>query len=206
MEGKVIQLPYGVISEKNDPENKLQFNFLPNFRKDILFDKLPYLTQSKKRGAVDNVELQKYLLATGLLQDSAQQSLDMIVTDGGFNDAAIRRESDLKYPSITKIPNPVDVTLKDKAKFDVQNPIIGSLVAQVQENKTNEKAILNQISGAPTKKDIELAECLAKLRGEKKKKKTFLLFCLLHLHHQLHCHYLLMVVMVKVMMMIPTEI
>ena len=48
----------------------------------------------------------------------------------------------------------------------MQEPIIGSLVAQVQENQTNEKAILNQISGAPTTKDIELAECLAKLRGE----------------------------------------
>ena len=143
MEGKVIQLPYGAISGKNDPGNELQFNFLPNFRKDILFEKLPYLTQSKKLGAVDNLELQKYLLATGLLQDSSQQSLDMIVTDGGFNDAAIRRESDLKYPSIMKIPNPIDVVLKDKAKFHVQNPIIGSLVAQVQENKTNEKAILN---------------------------------------------------------------
>ena len=33
MEGKIIQLPYGVISEKNDPENELQFNFPPNFEK-----------------------------------------------------------------------------------------------------------------------------------------------------------------------------
>ena len=65
MEGKIIQLPYGVISQKNDPENELQLNFLPNFRKDILFDKLPYLTQSKNptlnniitNGAVDNLEL-----------------------------------------------------------------------------------------------------------------------------------------------------
>ena len=107
MESKSIQLPYRVISEINDPENELQFNFPLNFRKDILFDKLPYLTQSKnptlnniiKNGAVDNLELQKYLLATGLLQDSVQQSLDMIVTDGGFNDTAVRRELDLKHRS-----------------------------------------------------------------------------------------------------------
>ena len=67
IKGKIIQLPYGIISQKNDPENKLQFNFLPNFRKDILFDKLPYLTHSKnptlnniiKNGMVDNPELQK---------------------------------------------------------------------------------------------------------------------------------------------------
>ena len=174
MEGKIIQLPYGVISEKNDPENKLQFNFPPNFRKYILFDKLPYLTHSKnptlnniiKNGAVDNLELQRYLLATDLFQDSVQQSLGMIVTDGGFNDATVRRELDLKYPSIMKKPNPVDVVFKDQTKFDVQNPKVGSLVAQVQQNKTNEKAILNQLSGASSTKDIELAERLAKLRSE----------------------------------------
>ena len=90
----------------------------------------------------------------------------MMVTNGGFNDAAVRRESDLKYPAIMKKSNPIDVVFKDKAKFDVQNSIIGSLVAQVHENKTNEKAILNQLSGAPSTKDIELAERLAKLRGE----------------------------------------
>ena len=103
----------------------MQFNFPPNFRKDILFDKLPYLTQSKnptlnniiKNGMVDNLELQKYLLTTGLLQHSVQQSLGMIVTDGGFNDAAVRRELDLKYPSIMKKPKPKDLVFKDKAKF-----------------------------------------------------------------------------------------
>ena len=47
MEGKIIQLPYDVIFEKNDPENELQFNFPPNFRKDILFDKLLFLTHSE---------------------------------------------------------------------------------------------------------------------------------------------------------------
>ena len=86
----------------------------------------------------------------------------MIVTDGGFNDAAVRRELDLTYLSILKKPNPVDVVFDDKAKFDVQNLIIGSLVAQVQENKTNEKAILNQISGMPSTKNIELAKRFAK--------------------------------------------
>ena len=96
--------------KKNDPENELQFNFPRNFGKDILFDKLPNFTHSEnltlnntiKNGVVDNLELQKYLLATGLLQDSIQQSLGMIVTDGGFNDDVVRRELDLKYASMKK--------------------------------------------------------------------------------------------------------
>ena len=104
MEGKTIQLLFCIVSE-NYPEYELQFIFPPNFRKDILFHKLPYLIHLKnptlnniiKNGVVDNLELQKYLLATGILQDIEQQSLDMTVTDGGFNDASIRRELDLKY-------------------------------------------------------------------------------------------------------------
>ena len=51
---------------------------------------------------VDNLELQKYLLATGLLQDSVQQGLRMIVTVGGFDNDVVRRDLDLKYASIMK--------------------------------------------------------------------------------------------------------
>ena len=44
----------------------------------------------------------------------------MIGTDGGFNNAAVRRELDLKYPSIMKKPKPIiDGVFKSKAKFDV---------------------------------------------------------------------------------------
>ena len=38
-----------------------------------------------------------------------------------------------------KKSNPIDVAFKDKAKFDMQNPVISSLVAQVQENKNMRK-------------------------------------------------------------------
>ena len=64
----------------------------------------------------------------------------MIVTDGDFNNASIRRVLDTKYPSAMKKPNPTDFVLKDKAKFDVQNPVIGSLFEQIRKNKKNEFA------------------------------------------------------------------
>lgn len=53
-----------------------------------------------------------------------------------------------------KKPNLIDVVFKEKTKFDMQNTVNGSVVVQVQENKKNEKAILNQLSSAPTTKDI----------------------------------------------------
>ena len=62
------------------------------------------------------------------MQDRIQENLDMIVTDGGFNNASIRQVLDTKFPSVMKKPNPVEVMFKDKSKFDVQNPAVGSLI------------------------------------------------------------------------------
>ena len=112
MEGKHIQLPYDVLSD-DEPRNLLHFNLLPNYKRDILLEQFPYLSHVKnptlnkiiKNGIVKNIELQKYLLATGLLQDSIQQSLDMVVIDGFFNNAAVRRELDQKYLTLMKKPN-----------------------------------------------------------------------------------------------------
>ena len=146
MEGKHIQLHYGVLSN-NKPKNLLHFNLLPNFKRDILFEQFPYLSHVKnstlniliKNGIVDEVELQKYLLASGLLQDSIQQSFDMVVTDDFFNNAAVWGELDQKYPTLIKKPNPVKMFIfKDKVHFGIQNSIISSLAAQVSNN---EKAI-----------------------------------------------------------------
>ena len=48
----------------------------------------------------------------------------MIVTDGGFNSASIRRALDTKFPSVMKKPNLTEVMFKDNSKFDVQNPVV----------------------------------------------------------------------------------
>ena len=105
-------------------------------------------------------------MATGLLQDIIQQSLDMVVTDGFFNNAAVRRELDQKYPTLMKKPNPVNVIFKDKVHFDVQNPIIALLAAQVSNN---EKAIFEQIKKAPSTKDVTISERLEKLKKSNNK-------------------------------------
>ena len=67
-------------------------------------------------------------MATDLLEDSIQENLDMIVTENSFNNASIRQALDTKFPSVMKKPNPVEVMFKDKSRFDVQNPVVGSLI------------------------------------------------------------------------------
>ena len=60
----------------------------------------------------------------------------MIVTDGKFNNAAVRRALDTKQPLIMKKSNLTDVVFKDKAKFDTQDPILGTLLRQIESQKT----------------------------------------------------------------------
>ena len=164
---KSIQLPFGVIKEKSK-EKLIKLDLPPNYRKDVLFDQLPYLAHLEnpaikdviKDSIVDNLSLQKYLLATGLLKDSIQDSLDMIATDGKFNDASVGRALDTKYLSVMKKSNPTDVAFKVKAKFDMQNPIIGTLLTQIKLGKTNENAIEKQLTGASSIKDLNIAERL----------------------------------------------
>ena len=77
---------------------------------------------------------------------------------------------DTKYPSVMKKSNPIDVVFKDKAKFDTQNPIIGTLLTQIESEKSKtEKAVDNQLEGAPSIKDLMIAERLEQLRESNRK-------------------------------------
>ena len=163
MENSSIQLPYSFVRDQN-PGGELHFDLHQNFKKELLFEKQPYVAHLEnpainnvvKGGKVDSFALQKFLLATDLLQDSIQENLDMIVTDGGFNNASIRRALDTKFPSVMKKPNLVEVMLKDKSKFDVQNPAVGLLITQVVDNKKKEKEILRALDQAPSIKDLDI--------------------------------------------------
>ena len=100
---RYIKLPYGFISKEND-KRKLRFNLPLNYKKNVLFQKVPYFAEvnnkaiddvvlGKKR---DDLSIQKILLGKGVLEDAILENLDMIVTDRRFNNAGIRRKLDKK--------------------------------------------------------------------------------------------------------------
>ena len=173
MLGKHIQLPLGIVRDKSN-EKSIKLNLPPSFRKDVLFYQLPYLGHLEnpaivdivKNGIVDDLSLQKYLLVTGLLKDNIQDSFDMIVsTDGKLSNAVVRRQLHRKFPSDMRKTSPIDVVFKNKAKFDTQNPIIGTLSTQIEAGKlSQEKQVKNQLETAPSIKDLKVAEPLKGLR------------------------------------------
>ena len=111
-----------------------------------MFSKLPCLAnledpvfQSEVQDIINNREdLQKYLLATGDLSDSIQESLDLVVSNSRLNDGtAVSHEFDLNPATkfFKQNNDPFDVVYRKQAKFDVQNRIIGTLLEQIDTSK-----------------------------------------------------------------------
>ena len=83
--------------------------------------------------------MQKYLLATEDLNKTIEEILQLAVGHGKINDeSTVRHVSDRDdplYKFLKENDNPLDVVYRKQAKFDVQNPIIGSLLQQINKNK-----------------------------------------------------------------------
>ena len=84
----------------------------------------------------------------------------MIVTDGEFNNAGIRQALDTKFLTIMHKPTATNFMFRDKAKFDIQNPVIGTLYNQLLTQKQKEKIELEAIGKAPSIKDIDIKKRL----------------------------------------------
>ena len=156
-----IQLPYGFVETENEDE-RMHFNLPINYKKGLLFDKLPYIVQLNNP-AIENVikgQENEFLLATDLLEDTIKNNLDMIVTNGEFNNAGIREALDTKFPSVMQKPTATNFMFRDKAKFHTQNPVIGGLYNQLLTQKQKEKIELEAIGKAPSVKDIDIKKRL----------------------------------------------
>ena len=70
-----------------------------------------------------------------------QEGISSVVNDGHFNNAAIRHLFDDENKDVFKSPTSFSVTFKDANKFDVQNPVIGNLLSQVNANQLIDKQV-----------------------------------------------------------------
>ena len=95
----------------------------------------------------------------------------IVSSDGKLSDAVMGRQLDPKFPSVMRKSTPIDTVFKDKAKSDTQNPIISTLLTQIELIKlNNKKQIKNQLETAPSIKDFKIAEQLIRLRDFNQKR------------------------------------
>ena len=161
-----IQLPEGL----KKTVGKIQFNIPKDEKARDLLEHLPYLAnlkdpifQNKVKNLLKNREdIQAYLLATEDLNRTIEDSLQLAVTHGKLNDAtAVRHVSerdDPKYNFFRKTDNPLDLVYREQAKFDVQNPIIGSLLKQINRGRLTDENIKKALSETPDAKTLDVED------------------------------------------------
>ena len=151
-----IQLSYGVVNDGR----QAKLNLPKNYGASQHFKKLPYLCNTSdpdfQNSIVDTLnnraDLQKNLLATSRYGRNIQEDINSVVTDEKFNNVLARYFLDEKNKDVFTSSNPLSVTFKDAKKFDVQNPIIGNLLSQVNANQIGEKEVKELFSKAEDEK------------------------------------------------------
>ena len=175
-----IQLPDGL--KKN--VGKIQLNLPKDEKARDLLEHLLYLANLKDlilQNRVENLlknreDLQKYLLATEDLNKTIEDSLQPAATYGKLNDeAAVRHVSernDPNYKFFKKNDNPLDVVSREQAKFDIQNPIIGSLLKEINRGRQTYEGIKRNLDKGPDPRALDLEERWRKIfeKGKPKDK------------------------------------
>ena len=178
-----IQLPDKIV----DKVDQVQLNLPKDKKVKDLFAHLPYIANLKDPILQNRVEdllknredLKNYLLATEFLGTTLEDSFQLAVSHGKLNDGTkVRHLSELndpKYKYFRQNNNPLDVVYREKAKFDVQNPIIGDLLKEINKGKLSEEEYFKKTKAAPNIKDLDIRERFDKVfERDTRKKDNFL--------------------------------
>ena len=203
-----IQLLYGVVNK----EKQAKLTLPKNYGASQYFNRLHYLSDTNdpafQNSIIDTLnsraDLWKYLLATSDYGQNIQENLNSVVTDGKLNDAHVRYVLDEKNKGVFNSSTPPSVTFKDAKKFDVQNPIIGNIISQVNTNQIRGKGVKELLARAQDEKQMVETEVLAVVANHRlrcylhKGYLVHLVFCLVFCHIlQVHRHHWTIYLMAK---------
>ena len=196
-----IQLPDKIVNKVE----QVQLSLPKDQKAKDLLAHLPYISnlqdpilQNRVEDLLKNREdLQNYLLATEFLNTTLEDSLELAVSHGKLNEGTkVRHLSELndpKYKYFRQNNNPLDVVYKEKAKFDVQNPITGDLLKEINKGKLSDDEYFKKTKTAPDIRDLDIKERFNKLFERDSKKETMCLIVTMTMtmiilldHHLLH--------------------
>ena len=151
-----IQLPFGLIEN----EKTVQLPLSKNYATAEYYKRLPHIDDienpKKQNEAINLIEnradFRKFLLATSDFGQNVQDNIDSLVTNGEYNNAGLRRTLDSTDSGIFKTANPLSLIFKNANKFDLQNPALGNLLAQIQAGQLSNKEVKRLLNEGETQK------------------------------------------------------
>ena len=110
-------------------------------------------------------DVQKYLLATTDFAKSIQTDINHYVTRDRINDASFRQKLDPISKNILRRQNPLELVFEDISTFGAENPIVGSLLREVDIKKMqSDSDFIKSLPCHPGKK-FEIQKRLDRRRG-----------------------------------------
>ena len=160
-------LPTNKLFKKEDTKRLKNFpaGYMGNFYRNLA-DKVDnvqsnFLSAISGDKDISKDDIQKYLLATSDFAKSMQTDINHYVTKDRINDASFRQKLDPISKNIIRRQNPLELVFKDISTFDSENPIVGSLLREIdiRKKQTDSDWLVSQERNSRLKKDsIRLEE------------------------------------------------
>ena len=124
-----------------------------------------FLSAISNDASIPKDDVQKYLLATSDFAKSIQTDINHYVTRGRINNASFRQKLDPISRNIVQRQNPLELVFEDILTFDSENPIVGSLLREIDiRKKQTDSDFIKSLPSQPGK-EFETKKRLDKLRG-----------------------------------------
>ena len=167
MKKAYYSLPTGTLHEKQETKRltKIPATYENRFYKTLgdPFDKIfDNLFQHYTIKNAPSEDVKTYLLATSDLGIGMQDDINMYVTRDRLNNTSFRQKLDPTAKNIFRKQSPLGLVFKVILTFDVQNPIISSLLKDVELGKRDTKISL--IKKAPNTRYVEIKSRLEELK------------------------------------------
>ena len=107
----------------------------------------------------------EYILATSDYAKSIQTDINHYVTWDRINDASFRQKLDPISKNILRRQNPLELVFEDISTFDAENPIVGSLLREIDINKKQSDSDFIKSLPSQPGKEFEIKKRLDQLKG-----------------------------------------
>lgn len=112
-------------------------------------------------------DVQKYILVTSDFAKGMQADINNYVTSDRINNASFRQKRDPIKKNVLRRQNPLEIVFGDIWTFDSENPIIGSLLKELDGGKKLTAGDLVKRASGPLGVDFGIRNRLNKLRERK---------------------------------------
>ena len=110
-------------------------------------------------------DVQKYILATSDFAKSMKTNINHYVTRDRINNASFRQKLDPTSKNILRRQNPLELVFEDISTFDAENPIVGSLLREIDlKKKQSDSDFIKSLPSHPGK-EFEIKKRFDRLKG-----------------------------------------